>query len=75
MPAALFAIGAYLIIFLKTYGFVWIVWSLLLIIISTAGHPVPMNDDIPLDRKRMLLGVVTFALGLLCIAPVPFQIM
>ena len=75
LPAVLFAIGAFLIIFLKTYGFVWIVWSVLLIIISTAGHPVPLNDDIPLDRKRMLLGVVTFVLGLLCIAPVPFQML
>jgi len=75
LPAVLFSIGAYLIIFLKTYGFVWIVWSVLLIIFSIAGHPRPVNDDIPLDRKRMVLGVVTFALGLLCITPVPFQML
>lgn len=75
LPAVLFSFGAYLIIFLKTYGFVWIVWSVLLIIISAAGHPRPLNDDIPLDRKRMVLGVLTFALGLLCITPVPFQIL
>lgn len=75
LPAVLFFIGSYLIIFLKTDGFVWIFWSVLLIVVSAAGHPRPVNDDIPLDRKRMALGVVTFALGLLCITPVPFQIM
>jgi membrane-associated protease RseP (regulator of RpoE activity) len=75
LPAVLFFIGSYLIIFMKTDGFVWIVWSVLLIIVSAAGHPRPINDDIPLDRKRMALGVATFALGLLCITPVPFQIM
>lgn len=73
LPAVLFSIGAYLIIFLKTDGFMWIFWGFLLIIFSAAGHPRPLNDDIPLDRKRMVLGVLTFALGLLCITPVPFQ--
>ncbi len=75
VPAVLFFIGSYLIIFLKTDGFVWIFWSVLLIIFSTAGHPRPLNDDIPLDRKRMVLGVLTFALGLLCITAVPFQML
>ncbi len=75
LPAVLFSIGAYLIIFLKTDGFVWIFWSVLLIIVSTAGHPRPLNDDIPLDRKRMALGVLAFTLGLLCITPVPFQML
>ena len=75
LPAVLFSIGAYLIIFLKTDGFMWIFWGFLLIIFSAAGHPRPLNDDIPLDRKRMVLGVLTFALGLLCITPVPFRIL
>jgi membrane-associated protease RseP (regulator of RpoE activity) len=75
LPAILFSTGAYLIIFLKTDGYVWIFWSLLLIIISAAGHPRPLNDDILLDRKRMVLGVLTFALGLLCITPVPFKML
>lgn len=75
MPAVLFSIGVYLIVVLKTDGYVWIFWSLLLIIVSAAGHPRPVNDDIPLDRKRMVLGAVTFILGLLSITPVPFQVL
>ncbi|GFO98039.1 peptidase M50 [groundwater metagenome] len=75
LPSVLFFIGAYLIIFLKTNGFVWIFWSVFLLIFSAAGHPRPLNDDIPLDRKRMIIGVLTFALGLLCITPVPIQML
>ncbi len=75
LPAVLFFTGAYLIIFMKTDGFMWIFWSVLLFFFSAGGHPRPLNDDIPLDRMRMLIGVITFALGLLCITPVPFQML
>ncbi len=75
LPAVLFFIGAYLIIFMKTDGFMWIFWSALLLFFSTGGHPRPLNDDIPLDSKRMVLGMLTFAMGLLCITPVPFQML
>ena len=75
LPAVLFFIGAFLILFLKTDGFMWIFWSALLLFFSAGGHPKPLNDDIPLDRKRMVIGVITFVLGLLCITPVPFQML
>jgi len=75
LPAVLFFIGAYLIIFMKTDGFMWIFWSALLLFFSAGGHPRPLNDDIPLDRKRMVIGLITFALGLLCITPVPLQML
>jgi membrane-associated protease RseP (regulator of RpoE activity) len=74
LPALLFLAGAYLIIFQKTDGYMWIMWSVLLLFFSAAGHPRPLDDEIPLDRKRMALGVLTFVLGLLCITPVPIQI-
>jgi len=75
LPAVLFFIGAFLILILKTDGFMWIFWSALLLFFSAGGHPRPLNDDIPLDRKRMIIGVLTFVLGLLCITPVPFQML
>ncbi len=75
LPAILFLAGAYLIIFLKTDGTMWIMWSVLLLFFSAAGHPRPLDDEIPLDRKRMAIGMLTFILGLLSITPVPFQIM
>jgi len=75
LPAILFFLGVFLIIFMKTDGFMWIFWSALLLFFSAGGHPGPLNDDIPLDRKRMVIGVLTFVLGLLCITPVPFQML
>ncbi len=75
LPVVLFSIGAYLIIFQKTDGYMWIFWSALLLFFSAGGHPRPLNDDIPLDRKRMVIGLLTFALGLLSITPVPFQML
>lgn len=74
LPAILFLTGIYLIIFLKTDGYMWIMWSVILLFFSGAGHPRPLNDEIPLDRKRMALGALTFVLGLLSISPVPLQI-
>ncbi len=75
LPAILFFAGAYLIIVLKTDGYMWIIWSLILVFFAAAGHPRPLDDEIPLDRKRMALGIVAFAIGMLCITPIPFQIM
>ncbi len=73
LPIILFFTGVFMIFVLGIDGSIWIVWSIILLIFSAAGHPRTLNDDIPLDRKRMALGMVTFVLGLLCITPVPFQ--
>ncbi|VVB85107.1 Peptidase family M50 [uncultured archaeon] len=75
LPVVLFLIGAYVTIFMNVDGFMWIFWSVLLLLFSAGGHPRPLNDDIPLDRRRMVLGVLTFALALMCITPVPIQVM
>ena len=60
--------------FLKKDGFMWVFWGLLLSLFAVAGHPKPLNDDVPLGKGRMLLGIVTFILGLLCITLTPFQV-
>lgn len=36
-------------------------------------HPPPIDDVTPIDKKRMWLAVLTFALGVLCFTPVPFD--
>ncbi len=73
LPIILSLAGIFMIFVLNIDGSIWIVWSILLLIFSSAGHPRPLNDDIPLDRGRIALGLITFVLGLLCITPVPFQ--
>ena len=74
LPFILISLGFYVTYFLKKDGFMWVFWGLLLSLFAVAGHPKPLNDDVPLGKGRMLLGIVTFILGLLCITLTPFQV-
>ncbi|MFB6166169.1 MAG: site-2 protease family protein [Haloarculaceae archaeon] len=74
VPAALFGLGGYL--YLVTSGeavFIWFLWGVLSLGLAYAGPTTPI-DDAPLDRKRVLLGLATFALGLACFTPIPIEI-
>jgi hypothetical protein len=42
-------------------------------VLAYVGPVTPIFDE-PLDRGRIAVGVVTFALGVLCFTPVPIQI-
>jgi membrane-associated protease RseP (regulator of RpoE activity) len=73
IPFILISLGFYLTYFLNRDGFLWVLWGVFLSFFAAAGHPKPLNDDIPLDKGRMALGIITFILGLLCFTLVPFQ--
>lgn len=73
MPRILLLIGIYVIYWLKGDGFIWIFWALFLWAFAAAGHPSPLHDKIELDKKRILVGVITFILGLLCFTLIPFK--
>lgn len=73
MPRLLFLLGLYVIYWLKEDGFVWIFWALLLWALASAGHPSPLHDQIALDKKRILIGILMFILGLLCFTLIPFK--
>jgi membrane-associated protease RseP (regulator of RpoE activity) len=74
VPAGLFGLSGYL--FFVQGGravFIWFVWGLFALGLAYAGPASPVYDD-PLDRKRVAVGVLTFALGLACFTPVPLEI-
>ena len=73
MPRILLLIGIYVIYWLKGDGFIWIFWALFLWAFAAAGHPSPLHDKVGLDKKRILIGIITFILGLLCFTLIPFQ--
>jgi hypothetical protein len=73
MPRILFLIGLYVIYWLKEDGVIWIFWALLLWVFAAAGHPSPLHDKVELDKKRIMLGIITFILGLLCFTLIPFK--
>ena len=74
LPFMLISLGFYVTYFKGQDGFLWVFWGLILSFFAAAGHPAPLNDEVPLEKWRMVLGVMTFILGLLCITLVPFQI-
>jgi membrane-associated protease RseP (regulator of RpoE activity) len=74
LPFMLISLGFYVTYFKGQDGFIWVFWGLILSFFAAAGHPAPLNDEIPLGKGRMMLGVMTFVLGLLCITLVPFKI-
>ena len=73
LPFFLIALGFYVSYFQNQEGFIWVFWGVLISLFAASGHPKPLNDEIPLGKGRMLLGVITFVLGLLCVTLVPFQ--
>lgn len=75
MPFILISLGFYVTYFQNRDGFLWVLWGLFLSFFAAAGHPKPLNDEIPLGKGRMALGVFAFILGALSMTPVPFQML
>ncbi|WP_256686046.1 site-2 protease family protein [Halococcus qingdaonensis] len=76
VPAALFALAAYLYYIQHAAFnavFLWVFWGVFTMAFAYAGPATPIYDD-ALDTKRVLLGFVTFGLGILCFTPVPFEL-
>lgn len=76
VPAALFGLAAYLLVFADvSYNapVLWGFWGLVTMALAYVGPATPIFDE-PLDRGRIVIGIVTFVLGVLCFTPVPIQI-
>ena len=75
VPAALFGLAAYLY-YVQDAAFnavfLWMFWGVFTMGFAYAGPTTPIYDE-ALDSKRLLLGFVTFALGVLCFTPIPFE--
>ncbi len=75
MPCILLLVGLYVIYWLKEDGLIWIFWAVLLWAFAAMGHPSPLNDELELDKIRILIGIVMFILGFLCFTLIPFKLM
>jgi membrane-associated protease RseP (regulator of RpoE activity) len=54
----------------------WIVWTVLMVVmLATFGlrHPRTIDEDIPLDRTRLILAVVAVIIFALCFTPAPIE--
>jgi len=74
MPLILINVGIVVSYLYNVDDTIWVFWGLFTLFFALHPHPDPVDDVTPLDRRRMILGVVTFVLGLMCFTPVPFRI-
>lgn len=76
IPLSLLALAAILYL---GFGFglqaiiVWILWGFIALVALTIGPARPVSED-SLDNKRIMIGLLTFALAILCFHPVPIQV-
>jgi membrane-associated protease RseP (regulator of RpoE activity) len=77
VPLALFGLAGYLHyergLGLNESVGLWAFWGLFATVIAYNGPADPI-DETPLDRRRQTVGILTFALGMLCFLLVPIQI-
>lgn len=76
VPPFLFALSGYLYFIANVQlqaAAIWAVWGVLTAVFMAVGpaHPI---DDQPLGIGRVLVGILTFVLALLCFTAVPLQI-
>jgi len=74
MPLALIILGSAINYVYKVSDSIWIFWGLITLFFSMQPHPDPIDDKTPLDTKRLIIGIITFILALLCFTPIPFQL-
>jgi membrane-associated protease RseP (regulator of RpoE activity) len=74
VPAALFGLAAYLLVFEGGRAApLWGFWGVLALVFSRAGSATPLSEA-PLGAGRRAVGVLTLVLGALCFVPVPIVI-
>ncbi len=52
---------------------IWIFWGFITFFFSMQRHPEPVDDETPLDLRRVLIGLFAFVLAFLCFTPIPFR--
>ncbi|SFB81920.1 Peptidase family M50 [Halobiforma haloterrestris] len=76
VPGVLFGLAAYLY-YVADYGLnsvlIWGIWGVFTAVLASVGPAEPMDDG-ELGTGRFVLGIVTFALGLLCFMQVPIVV-
>jgi membrane-associated protease RseP (regulator of RpoE activity) len=72
IPVILVAFGFLISEIYKLPGQIWVFWGVITFFFSMQGHPEPIDDDLPLDFKRLIAGIGAFILAFLCFTPVPF---
>ena len=74
IPPILIAVGMAISYIYNAPDSIWVFWGFITIFFAMMPHPDPIDDETPLDTKRMILGMITFLVAFLCFTPVPFRV-
>jgi membrane-associated protease RseP (regulator of RpoE activity) len=61
---------------LAFYSTSWIVWAVLLVVMLRVfgrHHPPTWDEDVPLDRARVIVAVITLLIFVACFTPAPIE--
>lgn len=74
LPLGIMLFGVYSTFVMGAQGQMWIFWGLLTGLMSGSEHPKPLEDAENIGLPRAVLGVVGFALTILCFTPFPISV-
>jgi len=74
VPFVLLSMSLFIYFVMQQNGSMWLFWGLFISLFAVAGHPEPLEDSDQIGHSRMLLGVLMFLAGLLCITLIPIQV-
>ena len=53
-------------------SFVYLLWTLLILVFIRFRHPPTLNDDLEIGKPRFILGILSYLIFILCFSPMPF---
>ena len=68
--------GVAVVVGLTFFSLSWLLWAVLMVtmlLVFGPRHPRPLDDDVPLDRRRRWVALATAAIFVLCFTPAPIQ--
>jgi len=74
VPFVLLSLSLFIYFVMQQNGGMLLFWGLFITLFAAAGHPEPLEDSDDLDSSRILVGVLVFIAGLLCVTLVPIQV-
>lgn len=51
----------------------WLFFAFIVLFLLGTQHQPPLNEFSPLDKKRILLGIIAFIIFVICFAPIPMS--
>jgi membrane-associated protease RseP (regulator of RpoE activity) len=74
VPFVLLSLSLFIYFVMQQNGGMLLFWGLFIALFAAAGHPEPIEDSDYLGNSRILVGVLVFITGLLCVTLVPIQV-